>query len=364
MSVEAPRLTAASGSKAELYRALPAGKVQCTACARRCQIGEGQVGLCGIRGVVGGRLYLLNYGRVITGHVDPIEKKPVVHYKPGSAIFSIATTGCNWLCRYCQNYDISQRRKTEGVEMAPSEVVGLALENGCEGMAYTYNEPSIFIEYARDVGVRAHEKGIFNIFVSNGFDTPESVGLMGQFLDCLTVDFKGSGETGFVRKYIGIPDAEPIFQTLLEVKQKTKIHTEITDLIVPGLGDDLGSARKLSKWVNDNLGPDTPIHFLRFHPDYKMMDVPVTPVKTLEAHVDVARKEGLKYAYIGNVPGHPAENTYCPGCGRVLIDRTGYQLGAYNLDERNRCRFCGYQTPIVGPLSRSAHEDRFRLVVG
>ncbi len=710
------RLTAPSGKRAELYSKLQSGRVQCIACARRCQIGEGQVGLCGIRGVVGGELYLLNYGRIITGHIDPIEKKPVTHYRPGSKIFSIATTGCSWLCHpagtkvllsngttkkvediqagdslwsyqvdngmeihpnvvthtgirsagvlevrygnhshgrlrltsehpvltpdgwkkaselrvgdkllrvwnqitesriqkqkesikpgtfvcgkceesfqgivewnrhrgkcytqglefsadrrasysrrmknsnpmkdptiaaraissskqrflvdqtdgwhrnverlhkwlhahpsksqillyglldelglqyekeyrievdstipsakktyiadaafeaakliievdgwwhynddqvkasdgvrervlrsmgwevlrisgsyvynhpeevkkliverlakpvmtnmrfwvdvkaikrlkatpvygletipdhnyvadgilvhncsYCQNQDISQRRKVEGIEMDPSGVVKLALENGCEGIAYTYNEPSIFMEYARDVGKIAHERGIFNIFVSNGFETPESAAVMGEFLDCLTVDFKGSGETGFVRRYIGIPNADPIFQALLEVKNKTKIHTEITDLIVPKLGDDLESARKLSKWVYENLGPDTPIHFLRFHPDYKMMDVPVTPVKTLERHVEIAKKEGLRYVYIGNVPGHPAENTYCPGCGKVLIDRSGYELGTYNLDKNNRCTFCGYQTPIVGPLSPHAHEERFKLVVG
>lgn len=358
------RLTAPMGKKAELYRELQNGRVQCVACARRCQIGEGQVGLCGIRGVVGGELYLLNYGRIITGHIDPIEKKPVIHYRPGSKIFSIATTGCSWLCSYCQNQDISQRRKVEGIEMEPRGVVELAVENRCEGIAYTYNEPSIFMEYARDVGKEAHEKGIFNIFVSNGFETPESASVMSEFLDCLTVDFKGSGETGFVRRYIGIPNADPIYQTLLEVKNKTKIHTEITDLIVPELGDDLASARKLSRWVYDNLGPDTPIHFLRFHPDYKMMDVPLTPVKTLEKHLAVAKEEGLRYVYIGNVPGHPAENTYCPGCGRILIDRNGYDLGAYNLDDHNRCRFCGYQTPIIGPLSPSAHEDRFRLVVG
>jgi len=327
-------------------------------------MGEGQVGLCGVRGVVGGELYLLNYGRIITGQIDPIEKKPVIHYRPGSKIFSIATTGCSWLCRYCQNSEISQRRKVEGVEVSPKGVVDLALENGCEGIAYTYNEPSIFIEYARDVGVKAHQKGIFNIFVSNGFDTPESVGVMGEFLDCLTVDFKGSGEREFLRKYIGIPDAEAIFETLLEVKQRTKIHVEITDLVVPRVGDDIETARRLARWVNDNLGPDTPIHFLRFHPDYKMMDIPPTPVKTLEKHAEVAKKEGLRYVYIGNVPGHPGENTYCPGCGKVLIDRGGYDIGAYNLDSRNRCVFCGYQTPIVGPLSKSVHEDRFMPVIG
>lgn len=358
------RLEVASGKPADLYTRMPNGRVQCTACARRCQIGEGQIGLCGIRGVVGGRLYLLNYGRIIAGHVDPIEKKPVIHYRPGSKIFSIATTGCSWLCRFCQNSDISQRRKVEGVEAEPERVVELAVENGCEGIAYTYNEPSIFIEYARDVGRIARARGLFNVFVSNGFHTPETVAAMGEFLDCLTVDFKGSGETGFVRSVIHIPDAEPIFQTLLEVKRKTKIHLEVTDLIVPGIGDNLESARKLSRWTYDNLGPDTPIHFLRFHPDYNMMDTLVTPVKTLENHYAVAKKEGLRYVYIGNVPGHPAESTYCPGCGALLIERTGYDIGAYTLDEMGRCKSCGYQTPIVGPLGKSAREFRFLPVIG
>jgi pyruvate formate lyase activating enzyme len=242
-------------------------------------------------------------------------------------------------------------------------VVRLAEENGCEGIAYTYNEPTIFMEYARDVGRIARQRGIFNIFVSNGYCTPESVGAMGEFLDCLTVDFKGSGETGFLRKFIGIPGAEPIFQSLLEVKQRTKIHVEVTDLIVPGVGDNLESARRLARWIYDNLGPDTPLHFLRFHPDYKMRDIPATPVKTLEKHHETARAEGLRYVYIGNVPGHPAENTYCPGCKALLIERTGYNIGVYTLDEKGRCRACGFQTPIVGPLGKSAREDRFIPVI-
>jgi pyruvate formate lyase activating enzyme len=364
MQPERHALTTPSGREADLFTNLPSGRVMCTACARRCQIGEGQIGLCGIRGVVGGRLYLLNYGKIIAGHVDPIEKKPVIHYRPGSKIFSIATTGCSWLCKYCQNSDISQRRKIEGIGATPQRVVQLAEENGCEGIAYTYNEPSIFVEYARDVGRLAHGKGLFNLFVSNGYDTVESVHAMGEFLDCLTVDFKGSGETGFVRKFIGIPDSEPVFQTLLEVKARTGIHLEITDLIVPGVGDDIGSAKKLAKWVYENLGPDTPLHFLRFHPDYKMMDVPVTPVRTLEKHYETAKKEGLRYVYIGNVPGHPAENTYCPGCNALLIERAGYYIGEYSLDEKGRCSSCGYQTPIVGPLGKSARENRFIPVIG
>lgn len=357
------KLTEPAGKEAELYRRLPNGRIQCTACARLCQIAEGQVGLCGVRGVVNDKLYLLVYGKIITGHIDPIEKKPVVHYRPGSKIFSVATTGCNWLCKYCQNFDISQRRKVEGVDASPADVASMAESRGCEGMAYTYNQPTIFMEYARDIGRVAREKGIFNIFVSNGFDTPETVGMMKDFLDCMTVDFKGSGETGFVRRYIGIPSAEPIYQTLLETKRKTNVHIEITDLIVPEVGDNLDEARNLSRWVYDNLGPDIPIHFLRFHPDYKMMDLPWTPVQTLEKHYDVARKEGLRYVYIGNVPGHPKENTYCPECGRVLIGRYGYDILEYNLDKNSNCKFCGYRTPIVGPLSKSWRDDRFIPVV-
>lgn len=359
----ASKLTQPAGKAAELYLNLPNGKVQCTACARLCQIGEGQVGLCGVRGVVGGRLYLLVYGRVMAGHIDPIEKKPVVHYRPGSKIFSLATSGCNWLCRYCQNYDISQRRKIEGVEARPEEMVDQALAFECEGLAYTYNQPTIFMEYARDVGRIARSKGLFNIFVSNGYDTPETVAMMDDFLDCITVDFKGSGETDFVRSYIGIPNAEPIFQSLLEMKRRGKVHIEVTDLIIPRVGESLEAAEKLCRWVYDNLGPDVPVHFLRFHPDYKMMDFLWTPVQTLEKHVAIGRKSGLNYVYIGNVPGHPDESTYCPGCKKVLIKRYGYKILEYNLDAKNKCRSCGYGTSIVGPLSKSFSEDRFLSVI-
>ena len=358
-----PRLTEPSGKQAELYRDLKSGRVQCTACARLCQIGEGQVGFCGIRGVTGGKLYLLDYGRIMAAHVDPIEKKPVVHYHPGSKILSVATSGCSWACRFCQNYDISQRRQPDGVDETPEHLVSLAVEHGCEGMAYTYNQPSVFVEYARDVGKIARSKGIFNIFVSNGYDTPDTVSAMGEFLDCITVDFKGSGERDFVRRYISIPDAEPIFQTMLDIRNRTKIHIEVTDLVVPQVGDSLDAAKKLCDWIYDNLGPETPVHFLRFHPDYKMMDLPQTPVKTLERHVEVGRRAGLKYVYVGNVPGHPAESTYCPECGEVLIKRYGYEILGYNLDEHNRCRFCGCATSIIGPLSRSHGEDRFVPVV-
>jgi len=173
-----------------------------------------------------GKLHLLVYGKVITGHVDPIEKKPVVHYMPGSKIFSIATTGCNWLCHYCQNFDISQRRKVEGSDHSPEDIAGMAVSHGCQGLAYTYNQPTIFVEFARDVGLEAHRRGLVNIFVSNGYGTPEAVSVMGGFLDCITIDFKGNGETEFLRKYVGIPDAGAIFQTIQETRDKTKIQSK------------------------------------------------------------------------------------------------------------------------------------------
>lgn len=350
-----------SGKEAELYTKLPNGRIKCTACARLCEIPSGKIGLCGIRGVVDNKLQLFVYGRVIAGHIDPIEKKPVTHYRPGTAIFSIATTGCNWLCKYCQNYDISQRRKIEGNLMTPLEVVDMATTYGAQGIAYTYNEPSIFIEFAKDCGIEAHKRGIFNIFVSNGYDTPESVNMMGKFLDCITVDFKGSGKQEFVRQYIGIPNANPIFESLKEIRDKTRIHTEITDLIVPKVGDDLEAARKLCRFIYDEMGPDTPIHFLKFHPDYKMMEFDDTPVETLEKHHTIAKEEGLRYAYVGNVPGHPLEHTYCPECKSIAIQRYGFNIGSWNLDDNNCCKKCGYPIPIVGKRAKNAR-TRFQFI--
>ena len=349
--------------EAILYEKLPDDKVRCTACARYCEIKPGQIGLCGIRGNEGGKLDLFVYGKVITGNVDPIEKKPVIHYMPGTRIFSIATTGCNWLCKYCQNYDISQRRKIEGQDLSPQQVVQMALDNNSQGIAYTYNQPSIFMEFARDCGVEAHKKGLFNIFVSNGYDTPQSVAMMNEFLDCVTVDFKGNAEPEFTRKYIGVPDPKPIFDTLLEIRDKTKIHVEITDLIVPQVGDDLEHAKKLSKFIYDNFGPEMPIHFLRFHPDYKMMEFPPTPVQTLEKHYDIAKKEGLQYVYLGNVPGHKYEHTYCPGCGAIAVGRYGFDITSWNLDESNKCKSCGHKIPIIGPLDKNYKKSRFQFVV-
>jgi len=347
--------------EAILYERLPNDKVRCLACARYCEIGKDQIGSCGIRGNKDGKLMLYVYGKVAAVHIDPIEKKPVTHYMPGTKIFSIGTSGCNWYCRFCQNFDLSQRRKIEGQDYSPEELVASALNSKCHGIAYTYNEPTIFIEFARDCGVLARKNGLFNIFVSNGYCTPESVKMMTEFLDCITVDFKGNGDQQFVRRYVGIPNSQPVFDTLLELK-KTNIHVEITDLVVPRVGDNLEHAKKMCKFIYDNFGPEMSIHFLRFHPDYKMMEFEPTPVETLEAHYNVAKKEGLKYVYIGNVPGHPYEHTYCSECKKIVVRRYNFDILKWDLDDDNKCKFCGNKIPITGKLDKDYKERRFEFV--
>lgn len=347
--------------KAELYTKLDDKRVICTACARRCRLSPGQIGFCGVRGNIAGDLYLLNYGVLIAVNVDPIEKKPLMHFHPGSKVLSIATTGCNWACAYCQNYDISQRRIIEGFRFEPEEIVEIALETGSDGVTYTYNEPTIFIEYAHDVGVLAHKHGLFNTFVSNGYMTDEAIDYASRFLDAITVDFKGNGDDRFARRFVLIPSYEPVFNALLELKKK-KIFIEITDLVVPRVGDDLEKARKLARWVAENLGPETPIHFLRFHPDFKMLDYPPTPIETLEKHAKIAKEEGLQYVYIGNVPGHPLESTYCPKCGRPVITRYGFEILRWDLDEENRCKYCGYKINIIGTLNKRYNSRRSRFI--
>ncbi len=324
------------------------GKVRCTACSRYCLLGEGQTGFCGVRKNVGGKLYLLVYGRAAALAVDPIEKKPLYHYLPGGRVLSMSTSGCSWSCSYCQNYDISQRREIVGEHLEPEQVVKIALESGSDGISYTYNEPSIFSEYAHDIGILAKKHGLFSTFVSNGYESEESIPYLSEFLDAISIDFKGNGNDEFGRKYIGIMSYSPVFETLKRLKS-AGIYTEITDLVVPvkGLGDNLDDARTLSSWIRDNLGPNTPLHFTRFHPDYKMRDVPVTPVETLERHYEIAKEEGLRFVYVGNILGHRLENTYCPNCGKEMIERYGFQIIRNDITSEGRCPFCGEDMHII-----------------
>ena len=338
-----------SAHAATLYERLPDRKVRCTACARYCVIPEGSHGFCFVRKNEGGQLTLLSYGRAAAIQVDPVEKKPLSHYRPGSRVFSIGTVGCNWRCQYCQNAEISQEREVTGRALSPKAAVEWATRLGCQGVTFTYNEPTIFIEYALDIIEEAHAAGLFANFVTNGYMTPEAVDLLAPKLDAISVDFKGSGEPGFMRRYITAKGPEPILSTIVAL-QRRGVHVEITDLIVPQVGEDPAALSKLARFVHDELGPETPFHLLRFHPDYLMQDLPETPVRTLERMHGLAKAEGLEYVYLGNVWGHPLEHTYCPRCGTIAVDRLGFLIRSWTLDEQNRCRACGHSIPIVGRL--------------
>jgi pyruvate formate lyase activating enzyme len=343
-------MAAVVGHPATLYTPLDGGKVRCTACARYCAIPPGSHGFCFVRKNVDGRLVLLSYGKASAVQVDPVEKKPLSHFHPGSRVYSIGTVGCNWRCLYCQNAEISQEREVVGRSLSPKAAILGALRYRCQGVTFTYNEPTIFAEYALDVMREGHAAGLFANFVTNGYMTPEAVEAIGPHLDAVSVDFKGSGEPGFMRKYIAAKGPEPIFESVVGLKRRG-VHVEITDLIVPQVGESDDATRKLARFVVDQLGPSTPFHLLRFHPDYKMMEFPDTPVATLERLHGVAKAEGLEYVYLGNVWGHPLEHTYCPKCGDIAVERFGFTIRSWNLDRENRCLACGHRIPIVGTLS-------------
>jgi pyruvate formate lyase activating enzyme len=339
-----------TGHEAILYTPAGSGKVRCTACARYCVIPEGSHGFCFVRKNEGGRLVLLSYGRAAATQVDPVEKKPLSHYHPGARVFSIGTVGCNWRCQYCQNAEISQESEVAGRALSPERAIAWARELDCQGVTFTYNEPTIFIEYALDVIREAHRFGLFANFVTNGYMTPEAVDLLGGQLDAVSVDFKGSGEPGFMRKYITAKGPAPILDTMDGLK-RGGTHVEVTDLIVPQVGDSPDALRALAREVRDRLGRDTPFHLLRWHPDYHMMDLPETPVSTLESLHAIAREEGLRYVYLGNVWGHPLEHTYCAECGAIAVERFGFMIRRWNLAAGHRCRSCGSVVPFVGEFS-------------
>jgi pyruvate formate lyase activating enzyme len=322
------------------------GSITCTACRRYCRLRNNQIGFCGVRKNVDGVLQLLVYGRPFAVNIDPIEKKPVLHAYPGTKIYSLSTAGCDFACKFCQNYEISQRREVVGEHMEPYEIVDEAIRYGCQGIAYTYNEPTIFTEYAMDIGKEAHKHGLFNIYVTNGYETAETVDLLKEFLDFATVDFKGNASIEFYRKYILVPDSHKIFDTL-ELLKDTKIHTEITDLVVPEIGENLDEAAYMIQRVKEIFGDEMPISFLRFHPDYLLNYLPSTPADVLIQHYELARKMGMKYVYIGNVPGLKEQNTYCPKCGTLLIKRDNLNTQIVNLKDDSRCPKCGTKIPIL-----------------
>jgi pyruvate formate lyase activating enzyme len=307
-----------------------------------------------------GTLFSLVHSKAVSACVDPIEKKPFSHFNPGAAVMSIATVGCNFRCQFCDNWVISQEKKIGGKHFPPEEVVKTVRDNGCHGISYTYTEPTVFFEYAYDTGRLARQVGFFNTFVTNGYMTPEAVKTIAPYLDAATVDFKGGGDPEFYRTFSSVPSVGPIYESLKEMK-RNDIHVEVTNLVIPRVGESLERVGELAGWIRNNLGRDTPFHLLRFHPDYRLTTVSSTLVETLEKAYVTAKDAGLNYVYIGNVPGHPCESTYCPNCGELLIKRFSFEVTRWNLTGDMRCPVCGQGVPIRGRLHRSGYAYPYAL---
>jgi len=346
--------------EAMLYEKLEDKKVRCNLCARRCSIKDGALGFCLVRKNESGTLFSLVYAKAISACADPIGKKPLSHFNPGALVMSIATIGCNFRCKFCDNWMISQEKKIAGRDFSPEEVVKATKDYGCQGISYTYTEPTIFFEYAYDTAKLAHQVGFFNTFVTNGYMTREAVEAIAPYLDAATVDFKGGGDPDFYRDFSAVPSVEPIYESLKEMK-KNDIHTEITNLVVPKKGDSIETITELAAWIKDALGKDTPFHLLRFHPDYQLTTIPSTPIKTLEKAYAAVKEAGLDYVYMGNVPGHPYENTYCPNCNELLIKRFSFEIAKWNLTKDMRCPACGQEIPIKGKLHTSGYAYPYAL---
>jgi pyruvate formate lyase activating enzyme len=328
--------------EAYLYESLENNKVKCNLCSHRCVIQDGRRGICGVRENQQGALKTLSYGNLIARHIDPIEKKPLFHFLPGTLSYSIATVGCNFRCRFCQNADIAQMPADhEGMIMgdpcAASAVVAAAERSGCRSISYTYTEPTIFFEFAYETAKLASERGIRNVFVTNGYMTAEALEMIQPYLDAANVDLKAFSEK-YYKELCGAR-LKPV-QDTLKLMKSLGIFVEVTTLIVPGLNDDPNELTELAMFIAQELGVETPWHISRFHPTYKLTDRPSTPVETLTKAREIGLKAGLKYVYTGNVPGHAAENTFCHGCGEMVIERRGFQVGRLRMKD-GRCAKCG-----------------------
>lgn len=331
--------------EARFYEKLPYRKIKCKLCPRECVIDDRERGYCGVRENHGGIYYTLVHSRVCAAHIDPIEKKPLFHYLPGTLAFSLATAGCNVNCKFCQNWDISQVRPEQvPAEYAPPKLVAdLAKQHGCPIIAYTYSEPVIFSEYVMDVADAGHEVGVRSVVVSNGYIQEEALKTAYGKMDAVKIDLKAFSESYY--KDVVVGELKPVLETLVTLRKINK-WTEIVYLVVPTLNDSDSEFSGLARWVKTNLGPDVPVHFTQFHPEYLLKNLPITPVPTLERAKAIADAEGLHYVYIGNVPGHPAENTYCPKCRRLLVERIGMTTRQI-LIRKGNCPSCGQQIPGV-----------------
>lgn len=339
--------------KEELNRAVlwePSGKdkaVRCRLCNWRCTIAEGKLGRCQVRKNAGGVLYSLNYDKVCSANPDPIEKKPLYHFQPGSRSFSIAAPGCNFRCEFCQNWQISQAAieegRIDGEAVSPELIVEAAVRSGCRSIAYTYTEPTVFMELCSVCGPLAKKRGLTNVFVSNGFMTTEAIDFARGWLDAINVDVKAFTED-FYKRFCKAKLA-PVLDTVAYIAKETDIWLEITTLLVPGQNDSAEELKRLADFIVSKAGADVPWHISRFHPQYKYLDSQPTPVSSLERAFEIGRSAGLHYVYLGNVPGAKSESTFCYHCGRVLIERVGYRIGVNDI-QNSKCPGCG--TTIAG----------------
>lgn len=329
--------------EALLYEKLEKNKVRCNLCYKRCILKEGQIGLCGVRKNEGGKLYTLIYGVVSSIALDPIEKKPLFHFHPKSLALSLGTWGCNFRCVHCQNWEISYEKLTdETLSMSkfisPEELIRIARRYNAHGIAFTYNEPTIWFEYTLDGSKLAKKNGLYAVYVTNGSITSEGLQLISQYLDAMSIDIKSFWESSF-KKITGTKGINKVLERAIEAKEMG-IHVEIVTNVIPGINDSTKEMEELALWIRDNLGKKTPWHITRFYPYLKLSHLPPTPVKTLEKIREIGEKVGLQFVYIGNVFGHPYENTYCPKCKSLVIRRLGYEISEYHV-KNGKCEFCG-----------------------
>lgn len=334
-----------------LWQPLKDDKAKCNVCSYRCVIPPGGIGHCRTRKNIDGKVFTMIYGTVTSEASDPIEKKPLYHFYPGSYSYSMGSVGCNFTCEHCQNWGISQADIEEvyHFDITPEQAVENARDTLCKSVSWTYNEPAIWLEFAHDTAKLCHERGLKTIYVTNGYATPEHMDRMKGLLDAYRVDIKAFSDR-FYKKVCG-SKLEPVLAST-KIAKESGMHVEVINLIIPGLNDSPEEVAALSKWCFENLGPDTPIHFTRFHPMYHMDHLESTPIKTLERAHDIAKKEGMKYVYLGNTLGHKWESTYCPKCGELLIERYGFSILKYNISLDKKCPKCGEKIPIVGEYGR------------
>jgi pyruvate formate lyase activating enzyme len=327
----------------------PAGdkKVRCRLCNHRCLIAEGKLGRCSVRKNIAGMLYSLNYHHLCSANVDPIEKKPLFHFQPGSRSYSIAAPGCNFRCQFCQNWQISQMPfesgQINGQSVRPEQIVTAAKRQDCRSIAYTYTEPTVYMEFCSQCAPLAKDHGLANVFVSNGYMTREAIELAGGWLDGINIDLKAFSDEFY--RQICQARLKPVLQTISHIARHTNIWLEITTLVVPGQNDSLEQLKQIAEFIVNSAGPDVPWHVSRFFPNYKYTDSAPTPATSLQQACEIGKKAGLHYVYVGNLPGTHTENTYCYKCGQLLIERTGYTILA-NRIKKSCCPDCG--TKIAG----------------